>query len=396
MDLRAAVAEAGGVGAAGVVDIDRGSAAQAPSSNEERIIKRVDATIVASQRTQARARCPRVSRYLVAMNSASETPVPNSTTPASTESARGILCPYCALVQAPATECSGCGGCFDAWSLKATQDDMGAWYVRDSKRPHFVGFSHEALVAAIRAGEFSMNTLMRGPTTRQFWSTARRTPGIAHYFGRCFACQAPVQESAPQCKSCGAEPTAVADRNFLGLPAVERIAPPTDAKPDFSAFIDDSGLLIALVAPVLQSVAASKPPRLPSQIVPNGATVVVRSDAAPVPAPPFVPLQDSTHRSALTPLHHGLAARAKKLERTNRLLLGVATISFVAAVGAVLVSFGQAEGHRREVELKVSEAVRSVRSEFERKPVVVTPPRAELPPMPEPIGSNAPPKMNTP
>ena len=78
------------------------------------------------------------------------------------------------------------------------------------------------------------------------------------------------------------------------------------------------------------------------------------------------------------------------------MLLGVATISFVAAVGAVLVSFGQADGHRREVELKVSEAVRSVRSEFERKPVVVTPPRAELPPMPEPIGSNAPPKMNTP
>ena len=28
---------------------------------------------------------------------------------------------------------------------------MGAWFVRDSQRPHFVGFSQESLVAAIKA-----------------------------------------------------------------------------------------------------------------------------------------------------------------------------------------------------------------------------------------------------
>ena len=64
-----------------------------------------------------------------------------------------ILCPYCGLRQRFATGCTACGGRFDAWSLAATQNEMGAWFVRDSKRPHFVGCSHATIVAAIRAGE---------------------------------------------------------------------------------------------------------------------------------------------------------------------------------------------------------------------------------------------------
>ena len=75
-------------------------------------------------------------------------------------------------------------------------------------------------------------------------------------------------------------------------------------------------------------------------------------------------------------------------------LVGWLVVASFVVPGLVVAALEWTRG--REVELKVSEAVRSVRSEFERKPVVVTPPRAELPPMPEPIGSNAPPKMNTP
>jgi hypothetical protein len=308
-----------------------------------------------------------------------------------------LLCPYCGTLQQPAPMCHACGGCFDAWSLKATQDDMGAWFVRDSKRPHFVGFSQEALVAAIKAGEIGMNAIVRGPTTRQYWTIARRVPGIAHLFGRCSACQAPVREDWPRCGTCGAEPPRIDDRNFLGLPPVERVAAPADARADLSAFDVDSGVFFVRVAPVIPAVAAA---RLQTQIVPATVAVSVRgetdsaaaTDAARATAaaepraahavhPPH--LEAISSRSALSPVNRALAERVRSLERRNRFLFGIATISFLAAIAAVIASVAQSERHRSETDAKVNEAVRAIRSEFERKTPVVTPPSAELPPMPE-------------
>jgi hypothetical protein len=289
---------------------------------------------------------------------------------------RILLCPYCGERQPPAQECRACGGCFDEWSLKATQNDMGCWFVRDSRRPHFVGFSHEALIGAIRAGEIGMNAIVRGPTTRQYWTIARRVPGLAHFFGRCYACQAPVSETNPCCAHCGCEPTAVFDRNQLGLGPVDRIAPPGDAKPDLSAFIEDSLLLLVQMSPVVAPPEIPEPTMRP--FVPAAVSVKVRPEPEQESAAP----EALSSRSALTPVHLGLASRAKSLERTNRLLFGLAAISFLVAIGLVLFIVGQAERQRRETDAKVSEAIRSVRAEFERKaPVVISPP-AELPPMP--------------
>jgi len=300
-----------------------------------------------------------------------------------------LLCPYCGTLQQPAPVCHACGGCFDAWSLKATQDDMGAWYVRDSKRPHFVGFSQESLVAAIKAGEIGMNAIVRGPTTRQYWTIARRVPGIAHLFGRCSACQAPVREDWPRCGTCGAEPPRIDDRNFLGLPPVERVAAPADARPDLSAFDVDSGVFFVRVAPVIPAASAA---RLQTQIVPAAAAVRVRDEGEPATtaestrAPSASAASQSeaiSARSALSPVNRALAERTRSLERRNRLLFGIATISFLAAIGAVIATVAQSERHRAETDARVAEALRSVRAEFERKTPVVTPPSAELPPMPE-------------
>ena len=78
-----------------------------------------------------------------------------------------------------------------------------------------------------------------------------------------------------------------------------------------------------------------------------------------------------------------LAERVRSLERRNRFLFGIATISFLAAIGAVVASVAQSERHRSDTEAKVAEALRAIRAEFERRTPVVTPPSAELPPMPE-------------
>ncbi|MFM2164602.1 MAG: hypothetical protein RL325_1039 [Planctomycetota bacterium] len=276
--------------------------------------------------------------------------------------ARSLICPYCGTRQSPALECRSCRGRFDPWSLSATQDDMGAWFVRDSKQPHFVGYSHRAIVAAIRAKEIDRDALVRGPTTRQLWTLARRVPGLAHLFGRCFACQAPVREDAPTCESCGATPPALAERNFLGLPPIARAVAPAGARPDLSAFVEDSSILLVRV----DAVAGPSPSASPS------------SSTAPAP-----------QAAGPSHAHVGLAARARSLERMNRLLFGLAVLSFLGAVGLVIVLVGIRERNRIEADQRVAEAIKSMRAEFERRTPVVVPPKAELPPMPQPPGAGA-------
>ncbi len=289
--------------------------------------------------------------------------------------------------------CSACGGCFDQWSLKATQDDMGPWFVRDARRPHFVGVSYESLVAQIRSGELGMNAIVRGPTTRQLWTLARRVPGLAHFFGRCFACQAPVREQAALCSACGAAPPPQVDRNFVGLPPIDRVAPPADARADLSAFTDDSGILVIRVDPVVPAGTAQIGPRLVTHVAPTATSITVRSEepsdggggnqglaAAASPAP----------RAYSPSMQRSLAERSRTLERTNRLLLGLAAISLAVAVIVVLLMIGREEHHAQRTRDAVAEALRDVAREFERKAPVVIPPQPELPPMPEQPTPSAP------
>lgn len=174
---------------------------------------------------------------------------------------------------------------------------------------------------------------------------------------------------------CGAHPPAVFDRNQLGLPSVDRVAPPADARPDLAGFLEDSSLLLVRVAPVVAPAEIPAPGARP--FVPGAVAITVRAEPEPMSA-----ATDHAARSALSPVHVGLASRAKSLERTNRLLFGLAVISFAVAVALVVYIVGQGERQRRETDAKVSEAIRSVRAEFERKAPVVIPPPAELPPMP--------------
>ena len=308
---------------------------------------------------------------------------------------RAILCPYCGDRQVPSGQCRSCGGLFDRWSLHATQNDMGAWYIRDVKRPHFVGFSYEALVAAIRAGDVGREAIVRGPSTRQFWTIARRAPGLAHLFGRCHACQSPVLSGSQDasadddvaldlpinaqthCGTCGATTQVGADRNFFGLTPIEPLDAPKDAKADLSAFVLDSGLLI------LAALPPQAPPQTSPQTPPQAIVAVTR--AVTVVVPIARPLADFDHaapphaRSALSAFDRSLAERVRHLERVNRVLI----LSSAFAVAFMLL-FGFAYfllRDQHEVELAKSRALGAddVRAEFSRSAPVVTEPTAPLP-----------------
>lgn len=130
---------------------------------------------------------------------------------------RALLCPYCGAVSSNVHKCNACGGRLDALSRQATQNSMGPWYLRDQHRPHHPGCSYDTLSKLIELGKVTPETVLRGPTTGQFWMLARRVPGIAHKLGICHSCQAPARHDDYACRSCGAVFQGERDRQHLGL-----------------------------------------------------------------------------------------------------------------------------------------------------------------------------------
>jgi hypothetical protein len=64
------------------------------------------------------------------------------------------------------------------------------------------------------------DTIVRGPTTRQFWCAARRAPAIAHLVGVCPDCGVHARPTDTSCEECGADFLVESDRQFLGLGSV--------------------------------------------------------------------------------------------------------------------------------------------------------------------------------
>lgn len=134
-----------------------------------------------------------------------------------------ILCPYCGHVQmvpenaAVPDQCDECKGLFEPLSRRATQISMGPWYIRDKKNPFRPGCSYEVLSKMARNNRIKPTTVMRGPSTKQFWSVARNVPGIAHLLGYCHQCSAKVSPTDAACQACNAKFEEPKERNELGL-----------------------------------------------------------------------------------------------------------------------------------------------------------------------------------
>lgn len=133
---------------------------------------------------------------------------------------RSVLCPYCGEISSDMSRCGACGGHFDPLSRQASQNAMGAWFIRDPARPFRPGCSYETLRELVRRGKIGPETIIRGPTTHQFWTFAARAPSIANLLGRCHNCHSAVDPNAYMCASCGAAFTPETDRQHLGLAPV--------------------------------------------------------------------------------------------------------------------------------------------------------------------------------
>jgi len=141
-----------------------------------------------------------------------------------------LICPYCGDAQAAGDRCRACGGLFEPLSRQASQNEMGPWFIRSEGRPFQPGLSYEKIVQLIERGQVTKLSIIRGPTTKQFWTVARRIAGLSHLLGYCHNCDAPVDAEDHGCHSCGVPFGAYLDRNYLGLSEVKPM--PWDAPAD--------------------------------------------------------------------------------------------------------------------------------------------------------------------
>lgn len=141
-----------------------------------------------------------------------------------------LICPYCGQTQPQVERCRSCGGLLEPLSRQATHNAMGPWFVRDPDRPHQPGCSYETLVQLVEREQIAKHTIIRGPTTRQFWTIAKRVPGVAHLLGYCHNCAASVDPADHGCHTCGVPFGAYLDRNYLGLPEIRPL--PWEAQPE--------------------------------------------------------------------------------------------------------------------------------------------------------------------
>ncbi len=139
------------------------------------------------------------------------------------EEATQVICPYCGHTQSDATRCEMCRGLFEPLSRQATQNAMGPWFIRDETQPFRPGCSYETLVRLVERGKVTPATIIRGPTTRQFWKRADQVQGLSHLMHVCHACGERVGKTDVCCEYCGAPFAADGDRQTLGLAPVRNV-----------------------------------------------------------------------------------------------------------------------------------------------------------------------------
>ena len=251
-----------------------------------------------------------------------------------------LICPYCGETQRQRETCRACGGHFDALSRQATQNEMGPWFVRAEGRAFTPGCSYEAMVRQIERGQLTKVSVVRGPTTRQLWTIARRVPGLAHLLGYCHDCDGKVDPESHHCRHCGVAFGAYLDRDWLGLPDVRPL--PGEA-PDGDPGASGSGWASQGLVPQARGL---------SSFAPN--TELFEADSATAVATPTVdakrgsstasvsdeaaPAEISVGMLLESPAGRAMQQRTRRLTTTNRVLV-VALV--VVGLAGVLVNLAQ-------------------------------------------------------
>lgn len=130
---------------------------------------------------------------------------------------RSLICPFCGELTADTGRCQRCSARFDPLSRQASQNAMGPWFVRDGAMPYRPGCNYSTIQRLAGSGGLELNSVLRGPSTHQFWMLARHTPGVAHLLGVCHNCGTDVDPASFSCTGCHEVFSVDRDRQHIGL-----------------------------------------------------------------------------------------------------------------------------------------------------------------------------------
>lgn len=249
----------------------------------------------------------------------------------------GVLCPYCGHRQPAGDRCTACKGLFEPLSRQATQNAMGPWSIRSERNPFAPGCSYEKLKEMVAKGRINGETVVRGPTTRQFWALARDVQGVAVLLGACHNCKARVGTDDYTCRSCGTVLTCGTDRQHLGLAPVKLL--PGDGSPREVA---SSGMGRSATRPA-SPMPATPAPRPLTETTPIDPAIL-RDIQPRNPADNVVPAGDS----ALSLRTRLANKRARKRRQQARGTAAVLAAFVVIAGGIAVLSLGGLEPRRVE------------------------------------------------
>jgi uncharacterized Zn-finger protein len=256
-----------------------------------------------------------------------------------------VLCPYCGRGTLLGAKCEHCKGLLDPLSRQATQNSMGPWFIHDPANPYRPGCSYEVIREMIRRGKINDQTILRGPTTRQYWMLASRVPSVANLLGHCHNCQKAVDKEAVNCPSCSADFSAELDRQFLGLGPVYLL--PGQASPEEIARTSqqanaNSGPHHAATTHAAHATHASHG----GQQRPAAATV--QAAAATTQArPTAAKARAATAENDVTGEYRALLSRMERVDRdlsNTRIMLGLSGVAVAVLAGAVLYFSGVFNG----------------------------------------------------
>jgi hypothetical protein len=113
------------------------------------------------------------------------------------------VCPFCGTTRE--TDLGACMQCSledTPTTRSATRTKLGPWYVLQSRNPSAPGMNFATLMVLVQKGRVTARSVIRGPTTGQFWRHAAKVKGVSREFGLCWNCGSDVSKNARACHSC--------------------------------------------------------------------------------------------------------------------------------------------------------------------------------------------------
>ena len=186
----------------------------------------------------------------------------------------GHVCPFCGLTREiteefdASTPCPRCTLADTPTTRNATKARIGPWHVRQVRNPWAPGMRFETLLALVKRGQVTKDSIVRGPTTHQLWKRASEIKGLSREFGLCHSCGGDIEKTAGLCPHC----------NRLQEPPIN---------PD--VLVEGREIMAAREAPPTRPAA---PAIAPARSTPPAQSAPPQQRATPAPIPQPPPLID--------------------------------------------------------------------------------------------------------